>query len=424
MRRLSPTISFNRWAIVAAAALVALMFVVFIAARSVFAVSGDDVNAGKKFVTIHDRGKDIGILTDARTVGEALRDGGIAVDEKDLVEPAVDEELVAKSYDVNIYRARPVVVIDGATTQKILSPYQTSKQIAKDAGIILHDEDITTVEPISDVAAHGTGIQVTIDRATPFTLVLYGKKMVAYSQEQTVGAVLQSKGITLAKNDTISVDKESRLHRGMLIEIWRNGKQIVTVEEAIARPIEEIRDADRPISYKLVKTPGKDGKKQVTYEIEMRNGKEIARKLITSITTLKPVKEVVIIGVKSTSPTENEAIAWKYLLGQGFSRNQAAGIMGNLMQEHGFRTDGDGLAQWTGGRRAELLSRQDPYSIYTQLDFLMHELNGKYSYVKNAIRGTSAIEQSVRIFQDQYERCGICAESKRITYAYEILGRH
>lgn len=371
MRRLSPTISFNRWAIVAAAALVALMFVVFIAARSVFAVSGDDVNAGKKFVTIHDRGKDIGILTYARTVGEALRDGGIAVDEKDLVEPAVDEELVAKSYDVNIYRARPVVVIDGATTQKILSPYQTSKQIAKDAGIILHDEDITTVEPISDVAAHGTGIQVTIDRATPFTLVLYGKKMVAYSQEQTVRAVLQSKGITLAKNDTISVDKESRLHRGMLIEIWRNGKQMISIEEVIKKPIEQIRDADRPVSYKQVKTPGKDGKKQVTYEVEMRNGKEIARKLITSLTTLAPVKEVVVVGSKSAIvPYTGGGSKREWLVAAGIPQGHWGYADAIVTRESGWNPNATNRSSGACGLAQALPCSKVPGNPYNPVDSL------------------------------------------------------
>jgi len=61
--------------------------------------------------------------------------------------------------------------------------------------------------------------------------------------------------------------------------------------------------------------------------------------------------------------------------------------MGNLMQEHHFNTDGDGLAQWTGGRKANLLSRPEPYNIYTQLDFLMWELNGGYASTKNLILG-------------------------------------
>lgn len=422
MRTLRNTSTHHQWLLITAA-LIAVVIGVMLIGQRVFAADAD-TPAGKKLVTIHDRDKEIGILTDARTIEGALKDGGITVGERDLVEPALSEKLVAKSYDINIYRARPVVIIDGATTQKVLSPYQTSKQIAKDAGIILQDEDITTVQPITDVAAYGAGIQVTIDRATPFTLVLYGKTTQAYSHAGTVGKMMQTKGINLGKDDTLSVSKTTALTSGLRVEIWRNGKQTVTVEEDIASPVRQIRDGDKPVSYKLVQDPGTPGKKQVTYEIHMQNGKEVSRKVIQEVKTKEPTERVEVVGVKSTSPTENEAIAWNYFMSKGFNRNQTAGIMGNLMQEHGFRTDGDGLAQWTGGRKAALMSRPDPYSIFTQLDFLMSELDGSYIRVKNNILGSNSLENSVVVFQNQYERCGICAESRRIQFAYEILGRH
>jgi hypothetical protein len=98
--------------------------------------------------------------------------------------------------------------------------------------------------------------------------------------------------------------------------------------------------------------------------------------------------------------------------------------MGNLQQEHGFKTDGDGIAQWTGGRKANLMARADPYNIYTQLNFMLEELNGPYARANAAIKASSSVEQATVIFQNQYEGCGICMESRRIQFAYEILGRH
>jgi hypothetical protein len=160
----------------------------------------------------------------------------------------------------------------------------------------------------------------------------------------------------------------------------------------------------------------------------MQGGNEVSRKEIASVTTLEPVNQVVVVGMKFkgayTSPSENETITWNFLLGQGFTREQTAGIMGNLKQEHGFNTTGDGLAQWTGGRKATLMAMPDPYNIYTQLNFLMQELNGPYAKVRDALKASTTVEQATVIFQDQYERCGICAESKRIQFAYDILASH
>jgi len=195
-----------------------------------------------------------------------------------------------------------VVVIDGASSYKVLTPHQTSKQIAQDAGLTLRDEDITSVEPIADIASYGAGLQVTIDRATPFTLVLYGKAIQAYSQETTVGGMLGDKKITLAASDSLSVTKSSSLTAGMKVEVWRNGKQTISEEQEIAFPVEKIQDADRDISYREVKTPGEKGKKTVTYEVVMKNGIEESRQEIQSLVTLEPKQQVEIIGTKVNLP--------------------------------------------------------------------------------------------------------------------------
>lgn len=128
----------------------------------------------------------------------------------------------------------------------------------------------------------------------------------------------------------------------------------------------------------------------------------------------------------TTSTGENENIVWNYLIAQGFTRNQTAGIMGNLQQEHGFNTTGDGLAQWLGGRRDNLMARANPYDINTQVAFLMEELNGSYAGVKAQILATDNIETVVIIFQNKFEVCNpyYCMQSQRINYAYSILARH
>ena len=85
---------------------------------------------------------------------------------------------------------------------------------------------------------------------------------------------------------------------------------------------------------------------------------------------------------------------------------------------------GLGIAQWTGGRRNNLLSLPNPYDIHTQLQYLMTELNGGYARAKSAIMSSTSIEAATRAFQNQFERCGICREETRIGYAYDIFDRY
>lgn len=261
---------------------------------------------GERLITVHDQGEDKGILTRATTLRDAFREANIHIDPNDTVEPGLDDELIAKNYEVNVYRARPVTIVDGNIQQKVMSPYQTAKQIAKQANITLQDEDKTKIEANDDIASQGAGVKLTIDRATPFTLVLYGTKTPAYTQAKTVGEMLEQKRITLGKDDTLSVAKAVPMQKDMTIEIWHNGKQTATEEQDVPFDTEKIQDADHEVGYRQVKTPGVLGKKAVTYEIEMKNGQEVSRKEIQSVITTPPQKQVEIVGAKTSNTFDGD----------------------------------------------------------------------------------------------------------------------
>ena len=258
--------------------------------------------SGQRLISLHEAGETRGILTDAKTLREAFRQADITVDPNDLVEPSLDHELVASQYDVNIYRTRPVTIVDGSVRTKISSPYQTATQIAGRANIDLHDEDITTMTANTDMASEGVGLQVVVQRATPFTLIMYGKKIDAYTQSTTVEDMLRKKNITLGSADTLSVAREAPLTAGMTVELWRNGTQTITEDQDIDFPVEQIKDADRNVGYKEVQTPGEKGKRTVSYEIEMKNGVEVSRKEIQSVTTKEPKQQIEVVGTKLSLP--------------------------------------------------------------------------------------------------------------------------
>lgn len=298
MRSLTRKPSIPYGILAAAFSLVVITFGIILATRT-HAESQTPVATGEHLITLHENGQDKGFLTDAKTLREAFKKAGVQIDPNDLVEPGLDETLVASHYDVNVYRARPVTVIDGNTRTKILSPYQTPKQIVEHAEFTLQDEDITTVSANNDMVSQGAGLQVAIDRATAFTFVLYGKTIAAYTQATTVGEMLEQKKITLGKNDTVSVPNSTPIVAGMTVELWRNGVQTVTEDQDIKFDVEQIQSADHEAGYKEVKTLGVVGKRTVSYEIEMKNGQEISRKEIQSVVTKESVKQVEVVGTKN-----------------------------------------------------------------------------------------------------------------------------
>ena len=270
---------------------------------SLFVVIHSRVNAqtgsGGHLITIHDRGDTKVLLSDAATIGDVLKDAGITLDSHDAVEPVASQKIVATAYQVNIYRARPVTVVDGAVRQKIVTAYQTAEQIAKDAGITLYPEDKTKLSQSDNLVTDGAGLQLTIDRATVFDFTLYGTTSVARTQGATVGDMLKEKNIKIGENDRVSVPLTTPITANSTVQIWREGKQTITVEEPVAFDTQQIKDADRDYGYKAIQTPGVDGKKNVTYEIEIRDGQEVGRTEIASIVTAQPSGQVEVIGAKA-----------------------------------------------------------------------------------------------------------------------------
>lgn len=282
------------WSIAAAFAVALLSVVLLFSFKTAQAADPTE-----KIVKIHDNNIETSIITHKSTVADALKQAKIKTGPYDNVDPSLDTKLTSGAYQVNIYRAQPVMVIDGTTKKSVMTAYETPNEIAKDAGLPLLDEDKTTLTRSSDIlSSDGAGLTLTIDRATRFTLVLYGKVVEAGTQATTVGGIVKEKGIKLGKDDTISLTNNTPVSAGMRLEIWRNGKQTVTQEEPIAFPVQQIQDPSQPVGYKQIKTPGVLGKKVVTYEIEMRNGQEVARKEIQSVQTAAPQQQVEVVGSK------------------------------------------------------------------------------------------------------------------------------
>ena len=300
------------------------------------------VASDQHVLTIHDRGDEQVLITKASTLGEALKLAGIEISAgHDVVEPSLDSELVASNYSINIYRARPITVVDGVVKRNITTAEQTPERIAKAAGITIYNEDQTDFSAPSDILSNGSSQVMSIDRATVVQFTLYGKHAEVRTRATTVEEFLKEKSIEIGANDYLSVDKGRVISAGMAIELWREGKQTVTVEEEVDFEIEKVQDANREAGYREVKTPGVKGKRNATYEIEMKNGQEASRTEIASVTIEEPKKQVEIIGAKlptPTNPTEAQAIGKEMMLAAGFGEDQWGCLYNLWMRESGWRT--------------------------------------------------------------------------------------
>ncbi len=118
-----------------------------------------------RLVTFHDRGENHVILTGADTVREALRDANISVDPSDIIEPSLSSKLTKTDSAVIIYRARPVLIVDGALRQKVVTPAQSPNEIVAAAGMDPIDNEDKTTLVQDNFIADGAITKLTIERA-------------------------------------------------------------------------------------------------------------------------------------------------------------------------------------------------------------------------------------------------------------------
>jgi len=318
---LNVTKPFSRQILVAAMSCLAVALLGLVLVNTVHAESANP-ESGKRLILVHDNGVDRGLLTRQTTLRKALAEAKIPVDPNDITEPGLDEKLEANNYEANVYRARPVTIVDGETRIKVMSAYRTAKQIVSSADVTLRNEDITEIKANTDIVSQGTGVRLEITRATEFTLMLYGKKVTAYTQGKTVGAMIKEKSIKLASDDTVSVSLNVPITAGMTVEIWRDGVQTVTEEQAVPFVVQKVLDMDRPVGYHEIKTKGEPGTRLVTYEIDAKDGREISRREIQNIISNEPVKQVELVGNKPSNPLSKSKGAAYFTDSQGVSHRE------------------------------------------------------------------------------------------------------
>lgn len=293
---------FATWSLQRALFAIVVVIVATVLGVAVSQVRADD-NSGsestdERIITLYDRGVEQSFMTTAKTVGDALKEAGIEVDARDRVEPSLSETLVADKYSVNVYRARPLLIVDGSRRNVVMTAAQVPYQIAKDAELTLHPEDIATLEQSNNILVDRATERFVVDRATEFKLTLYGETFTARTQAETVGDMLKEKDINLGDKDKVSAHVNDPIEAGMSLRVWREGKQTITVKEEIDFDVEQIQDANREAGYRQVRTAGEKGEAVVTYEVTIRDGKEVSRKKITSVTKKAPVKQVEVVGAK------------------------------------------------------------------------------------------------------------------------------
>lgn len=200
--------------------------------------------SSEHFVTIYDDGAKKTVHTEAKTVGEVLERLNISLAPTDTISPTQDVEIDADNFYINIFRSRPILILDGATSKLANVSSYDPKTAIESAGFTIFDDD--KIELIS---------------ATSF---------------------LES-GITSA------------------YKIIRGNGGTVTREEDIPYETKTIKDYDIPIGTEEVRQIGELGKLKRVFHVKTINGEEAIETLVSEEIVRAPVERIVAVGATKIS---------------------------------------------------------------------------------------------------------------------------
>lgn len=295
-----------------------------------------------RVVTVYADGNTQTLSTRAQTVQALLERMDVKINEGDVVEPSLDSPIIQDNFNINVYRARELMIIDGGKRTITKSADQSPRIAARKAGIVVYPEDQVVPEAPESILEEGVvGERYVINRATPVTLILYGSVTPVRTQVKTVGDLIKDKNIQTSPEDTITPSPETPLAADMQVVITRVGQQIQTVEEDIPAPQEFTDDPNLTQGQTVVREAGAPGKRIATYEIKVENGVEVSRTKIQEIVAVQPLRQLVARGTKIiiSNPSENVKLGERLAAGQGWTGEQWYCLYQLWQKESGWRTN-------------------------------------------------------------------------------------
>jgi uncharacterized protein YabE (DUF348 family) len=246
-------------------------------------------------VFLTDDGTQETLDTKAATVGALLAKLPLNLIPQDVIEPSPNTPIFDDNFRINIYRARPVTVVDGNTKIVTLTAQKSARQVAEDAGLKINPEDLATFAQ-GNLAENIIGEQVIVSPATPVTLNLYGSQVPTYTQAKTVGGLLEEKGIKLENGETVSPGIKTAITPNLLIFILAKDTQVATNEATVPAPVQNQADPSLSFGTSAVIQSGAAGKEINTYLITNSHSSSPGRSLIQQVVIQNPVPEIIDVG--------------------------------------------------------------------------------------------------------------------------------
>ena len=241
------------------------------------------------------------------------------------------------------------------------------------------------VEPGLDTKVNG-GETISIYKAHEVTIVDGDTTTVRKTTYKKVEDILKELNITLGEKDEVTPGLKSEVATVDTIKIARTGKTTETKKEVIKFETKEEKDDSKYVDEKVTKVEGKNGEKEVTYNVVRENGKEISREVVSEKVLTEATAKVVVVGTKQR-PAEQKASSQATTSSQSYSAQSYSSAGGSVRLSNGNTAGAEGAAA------AQEMARRTGVSASTWEHIIARESNGQVN-ARNA-SGASGLFQTM-----------------------------
>ena len=241
------------------------------------------------------------------------------------------------------------------------------------------------VEPGLDTKVNG-GETISIYKAREITIVDGDTTTVRKTTYKKVDDILKELNITLGEKDEVTPGLKSEVATVDTIKIARTGKTTETKKEVIKFETKEEKDDSKFVDEKVTKVEGKNGEKEVTYNVVREKGKEVSREVASEKVITEATAKVVVVGTKQRpAAQQQEVVAAQQSYAAPAQSYSAPG--GSVVLSNGNTAGAEGAAA------AQEMARRTGVPASTWEHIIARESNGQVG-ARNA-SGASGLFQTM-----------------------------
>lgn len=226
--------------------------------------------------------------------------------------------LISLTLIVASIRKTVVINVDGKE-QTFVTYKGTIKDLLQENNIVINEKD--KVQPALNEKLSEND-RIIIKKAVEVELITMDKTIKIATAEDTIQEVLRVEQETLKEQgiefkegvDEITPALDTKVEKDLKIQLVKVEVVNEVATEAIDFDVITEEDETLDISVEEIVQDGAVGEKEITYEVIKKDGKEISRDIVSSKVTKEPINKIVVEGTRRTFASRDGDLEYQDLI--------------------------------------------------------------------------------------------------------------